>query len=86
MNSIRGIDNHERLDEELYQDFETNDARKVVCCWCNVFWHMLLSSTVSRSLQTYAEASCKRSKRCRKAGEDITAGKLCPTHDCMQHI
>ena len=29
MNSIRGIDNHERLDEELYQDFETDDARKV---------------------------------------------------------
>ena len=29
MNSIRGIDNHERLDEELYHDFETDDARKV---------------------------------------------------------
>ena len=29
MNSIRGIDNHERLDEELYQDFETDEARKV---------------------------------------------------------
>ena len=29
LNSIRGIDNHERLDEELYQDFETDDARKV---------------------------------------------------------
>lgn len=28
MNSIRGIDNHERLDEELYHDFETDDARK----------------------------------------------------------
>lgn len=28
LNSIRGIDNHERLDEELYHDFETNDARK----------------------------------------------------------
>ena len=30
MNSIRGIDNHERLDEELYQDFETDEARKVL--------------------------------------------------------
>ena len=29
MNSIRGIDNHERLDEELYHDFETDEARKV---------------------------------------------------------
>lgn len=29
INSIRGIDNHERLDEELYHDFETDDARKV---------------------------------------------------------
>ena len=29
LNTIRGIDNHERLDEELYQDFETDDARKV---------------------------------------------------------
>ncbi len=32
MNSIRGIDNHERLDEELYHDFETDDARKVHYC------------------------------------------------------
>ena len=31
MNSIRGIDNHERLDEELYQDFETDEVRKVSC-------------------------------------------------------
>ena len=29
LNNIRGIDNHERLDEELYHDFETDDARKV---------------------------------------------------------
>ena len=38
LNRVRGIDNHERLDEELYQDFETDDARKVYArsflLWC----------------------------------------------------
>jgi hypothetical protein len=29
MNSIRGIANLERVDESLYQDFETEDIRKV---------------------------------------------------------
>lgn len=29
MNSIRGIANLERVDETLYQDFETEDIRKV---------------------------------------------------------
>ena len=29
LNKIRGIDNHERLDEELYHDFEDDDAKKV---------------------------------------------------------
>ncbi|KAK9809996.1 hypothetical protein WJX72_003097 [[Myrmecia] bisecta] len=28
LNRIRGIENHDRLDEELYHDFETDDARK----------------------------------------------------------
>ena len=30
LNKIRGIDNHKRLDEELYQDYEDNDAQKVL--------------------------------------------------------
>ncbi len=29
LNDIRGVENHERLDEELYQDFETEADRKV---------------------------------------------------------
>ena len=29
LNSIRGISNHDRLDEELYLDHETDDAKKV---------------------------------------------------------
>ena len=28
LNKVRGIVNHERVDEELYQDFETGDAKK----------------------------------------------------------
>jgi hypothetical protein len=28
LNSIRGISNHDRLDEELYQDHETEEAKK----------------------------------------------------------
>ena len=31
LNDIRGVENHERLDEELYQDFETEADRKVRC-------------------------------------------------------
>ena len=31
LNDIRGVENHERLDEELYQDFETEADRKVHC-------------------------------------------------------
>lgn len=29
LNRLRGLDNHERIDEELYADFETSDAKKV---------------------------------------------------------
>jgi hypothetical protein len=29
LNRLRGLDNHERIDEELYADFETDDAKKV---------------------------------------------------------
>lgn len=29
LNRLRGLDNHERIDEELYADFETEDAKKV---------------------------------------------------------
>lgn len=29
LNSIRGISNHDRLDEELYLDHETDEAKKV---------------------------------------------------------
>ena len=29
LNKIRGIENHERLDEELYQDYEGDGERKV---------------------------------------------------------
>ena len=28
LNEVRGIENHERLDEELYHDFETEDLKK----------------------------------------------------------
>lgn len=30
LNKIRGIDNHDRLDEELYQDYEDKDTKKVM--------------------------------------------------------
>ena len=30
LNTIRGIENLDRLDESLYQDFETEDMRKVL--------------------------------------------------------
>ena len=29
LNTVRGIENLDRLDESLYQDFETEDMRKV---------------------------------------------------------
>jgi len=29
LNRLRGLDNHERIDEELYADFETSDAKNV---------------------------------------------------------
>ena len=30
LNTVRGVEHHERIDEELYQDFETQEERKVV--------------------------------------------------------
>ena len=29
LNRIRGLDDHDRIDEALYHDFETEDAKKV---------------------------------------------------------
>ncbi len=29
MNELRGVGKHERIDEELYHDYESSDARKV---------------------------------------------------------
>jgi hypothetical protein len=35
LNTIRGIENLDRLDESLYQDFETDDMRKVTPFRCS---------------------------------------------------
>jgi len=29
LNRLRGLDNHERIDEELYHDYESEEAKKV---------------------------------------------------------
>ena len=46
LNKIRGIENHERVDEELYQDYEDDDTRKVIplskilhSSYCYIFEH-----------------------------------------------
>ena len=60
LNSIRGVSNHERLDEELYQDFETEAAKKagfeadVVALLAACYSH--LRSVVQRLLPHYQPA------------------------------
>lgn len=34
LNRLRGVEHHDRIDEELYHDFESEEARKV-CITCS---------------------------------------------------
>lgn len=76
MNSIRGIDNHERLDEELYQDFETDEARKV-SCWCSdssaPTMHSLCQSTPCHSVQKRLAKEAKDLEKLEKTSMQVPA-------------
>ena len=75
MNSIRGIDNHERLDEELYQDFETDEARKV-SCWCSdssAPTHSLCQSTPCHAVQKRLAKEAKDLEKLEKTSMQVPA-------------
>jgi hypothetical protein len=60
LDKIRGIERHDRLDEELYHDFESEDKRKV-----QINVHMILpvlTPNVNLVTMEHAEADAKRGK------------------------
>ena len=74
LNRMRGVTNHGRIDEELYQDYETEDAKQV-CAYTAVgnaaeqrvpgeAWHampcrgLLLASQCTRAPAQQAAACC----------------------------
>ena len=53
LNKMRGVTNHDRIDEELYQDYETEGAKQVLCLWQvgEMVWHVESQSDRAPSWQ-----------------------------------
>ena len=75
LNTVRGIENLDRLDESLYQDFETEDMRKVSHdCQCSVpacgdsLWIQLMCA---HAVQKRVAKEAKEHERLRKAAEKV---------------
>jgi hypothetical protein len=64
LNQIRGLDQHDRIDEALYHDYETEEAKKVTHAWlpksCCAASSILLGTwpAIKHSKQQQAEAVC----------------------------
>ncbi len=65
LNSIRGISNHDRLDEELYQDHETEEAKKARSA------ARFTQRCVWRSCQEVTSSYCAAQKRLVREAKEL---------------
>jgi hypothetical protein len=83
LNTIRGIENLPRLDETLYQDFETEDLRKV---WKDLDWkslsdHWFMSMKCSKqkiflALQKRLAKEAKEHERLKKTAQKVCQSQI----------